>query len=253
VTIRGAAASILSTAQLTSSQLFELTDSLKSAGPLEIDRLLSAFENCSEERIGLKLIAALKSSPTLSALRVDSVQRRIKHQLASVQARAEELYRMINVDIAKQRQQIEDLLPLVRKGDVRRGQLVFAQAKAACVACHQFGYKGGRIGPDLTNIGKIRAERDLVEAILFPSASFVRSYEPVQIVTKSGKAYNGLVRSGAADEIVLVTSATETVRVPRDQIEEMRPGTISVMPAGLDKQLTQQDLVDLVAFLSHAK
>jgi putative heme-binding domain-containing protein len=201
----------------------------------------------------LTLIAALKASPTLSALRVDSVQRRIKKQPPSVQIQAEELYRLINVDIAKQRQQITDLLPLVHKGDVRRGQRVFDQAKAACVSCHQFGYKGGRIGPDLTKIGAIRAERDLLEAILFPSASFVRSYEPIQIVTKGGKVYNGLERSGASDEVVLVTSATETVRVPRDQIEEMRPGTVSVMPAGLDKQLTPQDLADLVAFLSHAK
>jgi putative heme-binding domain-containing protein len=72
-------------------------------------------------------------------------------------------------------------------------------------------------------------------------------------VTKAGKAYNGLVRNDSGDEIVLVTSATETVRVPRDQIEEMRPGTVSVMPAGLDKQLSQQDLADLVAFLAHAK
>jgi putative membrane-bound dehydrogenase-like protein len=253
VPTRAAAAGVLSIARLAPSQLAELTDSLKSAGPLEIDRLLSAYEKCADEKIGLKLIAALKSSPTLSALRVDSVQRRIAKQPASVQARAEELYRLINVDIAKQRQQITDLLPLVRKGDVRRGQLVFAQAKAACVACHQFGYKGGHIGPDLTNIGKIRAERDLLEAILFPSASFVRSFEPIQIVTKSGKVHNGLVRTDAPDEIVLVTSATETVRVPRDQIEEMRPGTVSVMPAGLDKQLTPQDLADLVAFLSHAK
>jgi putative membrane-bound dehydrogenase-like protein len=253
VPTRAAAAGIISTAQLTLPQLEELTDSLKSAGPLEIDRLLSAYENCADEKIGLKLIAALKASPTLSALRVDSVQRRIKKQPLSVQTQAEELYRLINVDIAKQRQQITDLLPLVHKGDVRRGQRVFDQAKAACVSCHQFGYKGGRIGPDLTKIGAIRAERDLLEAILFPSASFVRSYEPIQIVTKAGKVFNGLERSGAPDEVVLVTSATETVRVPRDQIEEMRPGTVSVMPAGLDKQLTQQDLADLVAFLSHAK
>ena len=253
VPTRAAAAGVLSTARLTPSQLEELIDSIKSAGPLEIDRLLSAYENCADEKIGLKLIAALKASPTLSALRVDSVQRRIKKQPASVQAQAEQLYRLINVDIEKQRQQIADLLPMVHKGDVRRGQRVFDQAKAACVACHQFGYKGGRIGPDLTKIGAIRAERDLLEAILFPGASFVRSYEPIQIVTKSGKVYNGLERSGAADEVVLVTSATETVRVPRDQIEEMRAGTVSVMPAGLDKQLTPQDLADLVAFLSHAK
>jgi putative membrane-bound dehydrogenase-like protein len=253
VPTRAAASGVLSTARLTPSQLEELTGSLKTAGPLEIDRLLAAYENCADEKIGLELIEALKASPTLSALRVDSVQQRIKKQPASVQTQAEALYRLINVDIAKQRQQIADLLPLVHKGDVRRGQLVFARPAAACVSCHQFGYKGGNIGPDLTKIGKIRAERDLLEAILFPSASFVRSFEPTQIVTKSGKAYNGLVRKDASDEVVLVTSATETVRVPRDQIEEMRPGTVSVMPAGLDKQLSKQDLADLVAFLANAK
>lgn len=253
VATRTAAAGVLSSARLTSPQLTELTDSLKTVGPLEIDRLLSAYENCADEAIGLKLIAALKASPTLGALRVDSVQQRIKHQPASVQAQAEQLYRLINVDIEKQRQKIADMLPLVHHGDVRRGQQVFARTTVACTACHQFGYKGGHIGPDLTNIGKIRAERDLLEAILYPSASFVRSFEPTQIVTKAGKAYNGLVRNDSGDEIVLVTSATETVRVPRDQIEEMRPGTVSVMPAGLDKQLTPQDLADLVAFLAHAK
>jgi putative membrane-bound dehydrogenase-like protein len=253
VPVRSAAAGVLSTARLIPAQLDELTESIKTAGPLEIDRLLSAYENCADEKIGLKLIAALRASSTLGALRVDSVQQRIKKQPASVQAQAERLYRLINVDIEKQRQQITDLLPLVHKGDVRRGQLVFAREKAACSSCHQFGYKGGRIGPDLTKIGAIRAERDLLEAILFPSASFVRSYEPVQVVTKSGKVHNGLVKSDAPDEVVLVLSATETVRVPRDQIEEMRPGTVSVMPAGLDKQLTPQDLADLVAFLSHAK
>ncbi len=253
VATRAAAAGVLSTARLTLSQLSELTDSLKTVGPLEIDRLLAAYENCADEAIGLKLIAALKASPTLGALRVDSVERRIKQQPASVHAQAEQLYRLINVDIEKQRQKIADMLPLVHRGDVRRGQQVFARTTVACTACHQFGYKGGHIGPDLTNIGKIRAERDLLEAILYPSASFVRSFEPVQVVTKAGKVYNGLERSGAADEIVLVTSATETVRVSRDQIEEMRPGTVSVMPAGLDKQLSQQDLADLVAFLAHAK
>ncbi|HXY36805.1 MAG TPA: PVC-type heme-binding CxxCH protein [Planctomycetaceae bacterium] len=253
VTTRASAAGVLSTARLSSSQLAELTESFKSVGPLEIDRLLAAYENCADEAIGLKLIAALKSSPSLSALRVDSVERRIRKQPASVHAQAERLYRLINVDIEKQRQRITDLLPLVHKGDVRRGQRVFAEAKVACVSCHQFGYKGGHIGPDLTNIGRIRAERDLLEAILFPSASFVRSFEPTQVVTKAGKAYNGLVKSETSDEVVLVTSATETVRVPRDQIEEMRPGTVSIMPAGLDKQLTPQDLADLVAFLSHAK
>ncbi len=252
VPTRAAAAGVLSTARLAPSQLAELTDSLKSAGPLEIDHLLSAYENCADEKIGLKLIAALKSSPTLSALRVDSVQRRIAKQPAAVQARAEELYRLINVDIRKQRP-ANHRFAATRAERRRAGPACIYAAKAACVACHQFGYKGGHIGPDLTNIGKIRAERDLSRRSCFPARALSAALRPIQIVTKSGKVHNGLVRTDAPDEIVLVTSATETVRVPRDEIEEMRPGTVSVMPAGLDKQLTPQDLADLVAFLSHAK
>ena len=53
-------------------------------------------------------------------------------------------------------------------GDVRRGQLIFHSEKAACYSCHAIGYRGGNVGPDLTRIGSVRADRDLLEAIVFP-------------------------------------------------------------------------------------
>ena len=137
----------------------------------------------------------------------------------------------------------------LKDGEVRRGQLVFNNPKAACVSCHSIGYIGGKVGPDLTHIGKIRSERDLLESIVFPSASFVRSYEPVQVFTKRGKQLNGVLRKDAPDEVVLAPNATEEARIPRNDIEEIRPGTVSIMPAGLDQQLTPRDLADLVAFL----
>ena len=137
----------------------------------------------------------------------------------------------------------------VGEGDIRRGQLVFANSKAACIACHAIGYKGGNIGPDLSRVGKIRSERDLLEALLFPSVSFVRSYEPVLIVTKAGKQVNGLIRRETPDEIVLATGVKDEARVARAEIEEILPGTVSVMPAGLDTQLTREQLLDLIAFL----
>jgi len=62
-------------------------------------------------------------------------------------------------------------------GDVRRGQLIFNNPKFACISCHSVGYRGGHLGPDLTSVGTIRTERDLLESIVYPSASFVRSYE----------------------------------------------------------------------------
>jgi putative heme-binding domain-containing protein len=130
---------------------------------------------------------------------------------------------------------------------------VFNSPKAACASCHAIGYLGGNLGPDLTRIGQTRTERDLLEAVVFPSASFVRSYEPVTVATKDGKVLNGLVRRDAADEVVLATGANEEARIARGDIDEMRPGTVSVMPAGLDQQLTTQDIADLLAFLKACK
>src|SRR5262245_17371074 len=134
-------------------------------------------------------------------------------------------------------------------GDVRRGHQVFNGSKAACISCHAVGYLGGKVGPDLTHIGKIRTERDLLESIVFPSATFVRSYEPVLVTTKVGKTFNGLVRKDAPDEVVLAINADQEVRIPRDDIDDIQPSKVSVMPAGLDQQLTVQELIDLVAFL----
>jgi putative heme-binding domain-containing protein len=96
---------------------------------------------------------------------------------------------------------------------------VFNSSKAACAACHPFGYLGGNVGPDLTKIGQVRAERDLLEAIVFPNASFVRSFEPVLVVTRAGKTYNGLVKSESADEIVLATGPKEEARIARTGVE----------------------------------
>ncbi len=246
---RSAAVDALLKAKLTAPQLATLADSIPRVGPLELNRLLGAFESATDEAVGLKLVAGLKQSPVLTSLRVDAVKLRLAKFPATVQQQAETLYAAINVEAAKQKERLDEMVGQVGQGDIRRGQLVFANTKAACVACHAIGYKGGNIGPDLSRIGKIRTERDLLESLLFPSVSFVRSYEPVLIVTHAGKQFSGLIRRETADEIILATGAKEEARVLRADIEEIRPGTVSVMPAGLETQFTREQLLDLIAFL----
>ena len=118
---------------------------------------------------------------------------------------------------------------------------------------HAIGYLGGKVGPDLTTIGQICTERDLLEAIVYPSASFVRSYEPMVVVTRSGEDYSGVLRRDSPEEVLLVTGPEAEVRIARADITEMRPGAVSVMPGGLDEQLSRQELADLVAFLKGTK
>jgi putative heme-binding domain-containing protein len=252
VSRRATAADILSRAALTHDQLLALADSMKSAGPLELDRLISAFEKSSDDSVGLALIASLKNALALSSLRTDSLKPRLAKFGATVQNETQGLYAILDANFAGQKVKLESLLATISAGDVRRGQVVFNSPKAACSSCHAIGYLGGKVGPDLTRIGGVRAERDLLESIVFPSASFVRSYEPIIVATKEGKVHSGVLKRDS-DEVVLATTATEEVRIPRADIEEMKPGTVSIMPAGLEQQLTPQDLADLVAFLKASR
>jgi putative heme-binding domain-containing protein len=251
VSMRSAAADAIAKSHLSQPQLGSLCGAVRSAGPLEVNRLFKPFEQSPDEQIGLKLIASLKESPALSSVRINFLREALAKYGSQVQEAIGQLESLVNVDAAVQRKQIEELLPQMSKGDVRRGHSVFYSTKAACAACHRLGYAGGTIGPELTHIGKTRTERDLLESVLFPSLSFVRSYEPVQIVTQDGKTLNGVIRDENTQEYVVATGADQDqiVRIPRSDVEELQPSNVSIMPAGLDKQLTPQELADLVAFL----
>jgi putative heme-binding domain-containing protein len=251
--IRGLAADVLGRAKLTNEQFIHLASAFETIGALEVDRILDAFAQSKDEQVGTALLDALSKSPIRSSLRVNAIKQAIAKYPASVQKKAELLYAEIDTDHVKQVAHLEKLLGSTKNGDIRRGQTVFHSTKAACFACHQVGYRGGNIGPDLTRIGAIRSERDLLESIVFPSASFVRGYEPVVVATKDGKTHNGLIKKDSPDEIVLTIAADKEERIARSEIEAIEPSKVSVMPAGLDQQLSVQDLADLVAFLKACK
>jgi putative heme-binding domain-containing protein len=243
------AADVLARARLDSDQLLALTEQFKVIGPMEAERLVEAFAQSSDDKVGKSLASALKTSPALAGMRADTLKRSLAKFGPNVQPQVEDLCARLNEDAGKQKEKLEELLASLKDGDIRRGQAVFNSTKAACATCHAIGYQGGTVGPDLTRVGQVRSERDLLESITFPSASFVQGYQPVVVYLKSGKQHNGLVRKDTPDELLLVLNATEQVRVRKQDIESMEPSKISVMPAGLDQQLSPQELADLVAFL----
>jgi len=250
---RSAASTTLAKAKLSDEQLLALTDTIRSAGPLELTRLLSAYEHSHSEAVGTKLVASLKEAKGVSSLRPDLVKTVLTNYPAAVQEQSEALLTTLNVDASKQSAHIEELLKQLKDGDIRGAQAVFNGQKAACYSCHAMGYMGGKVGPDLTRIGEVRSERDLLESIVYPSASFVRSYEPYLVATKSGDSYIGVLKKDAPDEVVLATGPTTEAQIARADITEMRPGTVSIMPAGMEQQLTKQELADLLAFLKSTK
>jgi putative heme-binding domain-containing protein len=252
-TTRSAAAGVLAKAKLTGAQQLTLADTMKGISPLDAPRLLPVFEKSPSEELGLKLVAALKDSTGLRGLRVDLLKPLLAKYPKSVQDAGADLLTLLNADAGKQRAHLEALLPTLKDGDVRRGHALFKSQKSACFACHAIGYLGGKLGPDLTRIGQVRTEMDLLESIIYPSASFVRSYEPFTVVQKGGEDVTGIVRKDAPDEVVLANGPETEARIARADVVEMRPGKVSLMPDGLEQALTRQELADLLAFLKAAK
>lgn len=243
----------LARAKLSVGQLEQLASVLPEVSPVYLPDLLAAFTRSADEKAGFALVSALRTQKLRAVVRVDQIKPILDKYPKSVQEVAVKLYADLEEATKEQRKKLDTLLANTQPGDVRRGHQVFGSAKAACVTCHKVAYVGGPVGPDLTKIGAIRGERDLLESIVFPSASFVRSYEPVKVQTKDGKTFSGILKSDAPDEVVLTVNATDEVRLNRKDIDEITPGTVSVMPAGLDQQLTPQELADLVAFLKSLK
>lgn len=253
INLRTSAADALLSAKLNNPQLLALAKTIGDVGPLEINSLLAVFEQSSDAAVGMQLVASLRGSAVVSALRVDALRRALQKSPADAQSAANEIYQQLNADLDAQQANLEQVLAQLKPGDIKRGQAVFHSKKAACFACHAMGYLGGNVGPDLTHIGRIRATRDLVEAVLYPSASFVRSYEPLVVVLDNGTSHSGTVRQDTNRELVLAIGPDKEVRIAKDQIESLTPGRVSVMPAGLDKQLSPQELADLIEFLKAAK
>jgi putative heme-binding domain-containing protein len=253
VQLRSAAAGALSRSKLTPEQLDHLAEVIQWAGPLELPQLLAAFENGSEEALGLKLINSLRQSSSVSILREELLSQPLKNYPAAVREAAEALLISLEMDTRAQRAHLEQLLDSLPSGDIRRGQAIFNGPQAACSTCHAIGAFGGNYGPDLTSIGTIRTRFDLLESIVYPSASIARSYETIIVQTSSGEDYTGILKRDAPDEVVLATGPGMEVRLPRNEIADIRPGTISIMPGGLHEQLNPQELADLLDFLKSTR
>lgn len=245
---RAAAARVLATVPLADDQLTELADLLPEIGPMELPRLVEAFGQSQDSALGIRLLNGLSQANGLANLRADILRTAVKGYQPDVRAAIDALIEGGVSGLEEQQAKLDGLLAELPQGDVVRGQAVFNSSETACLSCHTIGYDGGQIGPDLTRIGEIRERRDLLEAIVFPSLSFVRSYEPIVAVT-DGESINGVPIEESETHLLLAVSADEQVRIPRASVEEVRPGTVSVMPAGLDDQLSTGQLADLLAFL----
>jgi putative heme-binding domain-containing protein len=119
-----------------------------------------------------------------------------------------------------------------------------------CAACHRFGGIGKDVGPDLTTITSRFKKKDLLDSILWPSKVISDQYQAEMFELADGKIVSGLiVRESAAAILVRTADAPDKpVAVPKAQIANRAPSTVSLMPEGLVDTLTPKQIADLLAF-----
>lgn len=251
---RQLALAALSRGRPSNAQAERLAAIVGRLGPMEIGGVLAILRPIHDPAVNQRLLRSLEASETLDSLPPALLEDHFsEHPEAIRHAAAAFVQRLSGDELARRRAHLRKLIDEMPAGDPLRGLQVFRSEKAACSVCHTVGYHGGKIGPDLTRINRIRSAEELLEGIVYPSASFVRSYESYLVLTDDGRAINGLIADEDPQSITLVTGIDQRTRVLRDEIERFQLSPVSIMPAGLDQQLSLQDLADLLAFLKSSR
>jgi putative heme-binding domain-containing protein len=183
----------------------------------------------------------------------EEVGRFVQRFAGELQEKVKALFSSVTQDAAAQRAKLSQFEPLLNGGDAERGRATFFGNKVACGTCHAIGQSGGKIGPDLTKIGAVRSGRDLLESILLPSATFAQGYESYAIKTSEGRELSGVLAHQSADELLLRDTSGTEWPLRRKEIQEMRRQSASLMPAGLEGGLAEEEFRDLMAFLQSLK
>ena len=246
--VRQQVAGVLGQSKLSNEQLLRLAkEFLGKADAFILPRLLPVFQGAKDIEIGKALASALENSPSLDNITEEYLSKTFSNYPPELNATTEKLMTKLKEVRAERLARIHTVESSITKGDIERGRILFF-GKAICYTCHEIGNEGGTFGPDLTSIQRDRSAHDLVEAIVYPGASFVREYETYQVKTKDN-TFTGIIQEQTGDMIRLGISPQESVQIQLKNITSKEIQDVSMMPLGLDKLLTEQELADLMAFL----
>jgi putative heme-binding domain-containing protein len=247
--VRQRAAGILAQAALTDAQLIALAETqVAVADTFVLPRIVTAFDRSTSAAVGTALVKALeRATDRLDVLSERDLATRLAKFPEPVPSSAAPLMLALRQRQNARLKRLESIDAGSRGGDIDAGRRLFF-GKATCSTCHAVGRQGATFGPDLSNIGEIRSRHDILEAILYPSASFAREYETWRIRTKTGEN-TGVIKEQLPDALVVETGPGASMRIARGTVVAVEPVEFSAMPPGLEQIMTPAELANLMAYL----
>ena len=193
-------------------------------------------------RLALEAMAAGKMQA--SALSIDHRVRLLKHSDDALRKQATKLFGgAVSANRAKVAKEYETSLSLT--ASAAEGQKVFTRI---CANCHRIDGKGHDAGPDLSDV-RNRSKPALLYDILDPNSKVEPRFTAYSVLTLDGLIYNGLIESESADAVVLKMAEGKRQTIGRAQIDQIKVSNVSLMPEGIEKDITPQQMADLLEFL----
>lgn len=140
---------------------------------------------------------------------------------------------------------------LTHQGDVARGAKLFNdEQRLGCAKCHSVDGHASKAGPDLFAVGDKFGRRDLVDAVLMPSASIAPGYGTMIVETKGGVEFQGVIKQSTGAGVELMGADAKLVSIPSTEIKAQRGSSISLMPEGLQAGLSLKEFTDVIEYLA---
>jgi putative heme-binding domain-containing protein len=232
-------------------ELLRLIPQLSSSDLLMAIEVIASAEREDLDRQMLLELAKIRAARGLPSGSLVSVYRRRPDALRS-------LAEQVSLDLARTdpdvQAQVQTVLKSLPAGDAVRGLSLYHSTKVNCGGCHQMGYLGGKIGPELTRIGASRTREALLEAILYPNQRIEQGFQSTQVLTVDGRVVHGIPTAKSSESLIeLRVSADRVESIPQAEVEEIKPSDISIMPGGMAELLSPQELSDLLSLLEAAR
>ena len=131
--------------------------------------------------------------------------------------------------------------------DPLHGKSVFQKQ---CASCHRIAEFGFNVGPDISD-SRTKTPEQLLVSILDPNRAIDNNYFRVTILTDSDRVIDGVVIDEQADYITLRQKEGKDIRVLRSEIVRLQSTGVSLMPEGMEAQISPQAMADLIAYIKN--
>ncbi len=198
---------------------------------------------------GQRIIELASDGKLLDDLETEAVTLLITHRDRPIRDQAAKVLPMPRIADGRVLPPVGQLLR--RNGDPDKGRAVFFRTgQTSCASCHRVQGQGQWVGPDLSTIGAKYGKDELLRSILNPSAAIGYSFRSLVLALTDGRTITGLAVEDTPDRLVVKTADGQRITIRPGDIEDRKTSDMSLMPEGLAQTMSDQQLVDLLAYLS---